>query len=132
MPAGAEPNWPGRLEPATLPIHRGTAAARRLCQPATGGSVAAVGVALRHRSGVGELDGDVDELAIEYLGGPGEDVEGLVSGELVLFNQDALRLPDQIPGQHPGAQVLLVLRAGQRHGGMAGEYQPDVLALGVE
>jgi hypothetical protein len=50
----------------------------------------------------------------------------------VPLHEDALRLPDDVPVVHPGTQVRLVLRAGQRHSGVAGEQQTDVLTLAVE
>src|SRR3712207_8258884 len=45
------------------------------------------------------------QLAVQVLGDLGEHTEGLVGGELVPLHQDALRLTDQVPAVHRGAQV---------------------------
>ena len=81
---------------------------------------------------VAELAGDVDQFPVHLLGDADEYTEGLIGGELVPLHDDALRLPDDVPVVHPGTQVRLVLRAGQRHSGVAGEQQTDVLTLAVE
>ena len=55
-----------------------------------------------------------------------------VPGDLEPLHEDALRLTDQLPGAHRRAHPLLLLGAGQRDGGVAGEDQPDRLGLGAE
>jgi hypothetical protein len=91
-----------------------------------------VATALEHRPCVGELAGDVEQLPVHLLGDAGQDTEGLLGSKSVSFHEDALGLPDDVPVAHADTQVRLVLRAGQRHCGVTGEQETDVLALVIE
>src|SRR4051812_49620617 len=67
---------------------------------------------------LGALDGvpgDVPDLAVAGLGLAGEQVEGLVGGDVVVPDEDALRLVDDRPG-FQGA-----LQGGGQGGGAGGD-----------
>ncbi len=76
--------------------------------------------------------GRVAQLDVALLGDPGQGREGLLGGQLVPLHEDALGLTDQVAGDHCGAQVLLGLRAAQRHRRLRGERQPLAADLRVE
>ena len=56
-------------------------------------------------AGLHEAARDLSQLDVALLGGPGEDVECLVSGELEAFHEDALRLLNDSARLHGLTQV---------------------------
>ena len=76
--------------------------------------------------GVGDLDGDVGELAVGVLAGHAQHVERLLAGELVLVHQHAHRNPDLPVALQRLAQVLHAVRGQvlrQNHAAMGGQDQ---------
>jgi len=61
---------------------------------------------------LGHRPGDVGQLGVAFLAGPGEQCERLVGGQLVPFHQDALACP--LEGQHADHAELRRLPAERR------------------
>jgi hypothetical protein len=80
-------------------------------------------------AGVDEGLGDLAEFEVEVLGGPAEDVEGLVGGDALAFDEDPLGLADDVAGGQRGVQVrgsLLVVFVGLGGGdGEGGERSEE-------
>ena len=57
-------------------------------------------------AGVDEVSGDFSQPDVEVLGGLAQDVEDLVSGDPLAFDEDPLRLAYQLSNDQGGMKVL--------------------------
>jgi hypothetical protein len=77
--------------------------------------------------------GDVAKLDIEVLGGPAQDIEGLVSGDALSFHENAFGLADQFAADQSslevdGSMLLLIVDLGRRKGDAGQDGQDQSFA----
>lgn len=85
----------------------------------------------REVPGLYQAGGDLVQLHVGVGTGAVEDCEGLVRGDLVPLDQDALGLADEIPCCQGFAELFDFHGFGERHGGMRGHEQADVDGVSV-